>query len=475
MWLRPHLETIMPMRITRRVLLGSALAGFIPLPTWAAGTRILTARGASLRLLPEPAAETAVCGFDGQVPGPLFRCRKGEDVAIQLVNRLDGPLSFACQGMRLENAMDGVAGLTQAPIPTGQSFAYRINAQEAGFYFYRSLVAPNAGDELRQGLYGAFIVDEAEPPATDRDITVILADWQLDDHAQIFPSSSASSAPASGATTPGKSGGTAAPPPQTVTSVNSKPAPLTELLPPGSRVRLRLLNAVSARIMFVAFDRLKPMVLAIDSAPCEAFEPLQNMLPIGPGARFDVMFDLPAEAGAEARLLLRSPEAPDQPLLIFKTEGQRRKDLPPIASLPPNPLLPAAINLKASRKLDLSIDGGPKITAAADPPEPFRLGGLPAKDFGEKPLFSVARGTPVTLGLVNKTAFAQQIHVHGFHLRLLHDLDDGWEPYWRDSVIVPAERTKHVAFVADNLGKWAIECLPLGLQAPELVTWFEVT
>lgn len=472
MWLRPHFETIMPMRMTRRVLLGSALAGFISLPARAAGTRILTARKASLRLLPEPAAETAVCGFDGQVPGPLFRCKKGEDVAIQLVNRLDGPLSFACQGMRLTNTMDGVAGLTQAPILPGQSFAYRINAQEAGFYFYRSLVTPNAGDELRQGLYGAFIIDEAEPPATDRDIIVILADWQLDDHAQIFPSSAGSSAPASGTT---KSGGAEASPRRTVTSVNSKPAPLTELLPPGSRVRLRLLNAVSARIMFVAFDRLKPMVLAIDSAPCDAFEPLQNMLPIGPGARFDVMFDLPSEAGAEAGLFLRSPEEPDQPLLIFKTEGQRRKDLPPIASLPPNPLLPAAINLKASRKLDLAIDGGPKITATADPPETFRLDGLPAKDFGAKPLFSVVHGTPVTLGLVNKTAFAQQVHVHGFHLRLLHDLDDGWEPYWRDSVIVPAERTKHVAFVADNPGKWAIECLPLGLQSSELVTWFEVT
>jgi FtsP/CotA-like multicopper oxidase with cupredoxin domain len=470
MRIRPQFETIMPMRMTRRVLLGSALASFVSLPTWAAGTRIITARRAGLRLLPEPAAETAICGFDGQVPGPLLRCKKGEDVTIKLVNRLNGPLSFACQGLRLDNAMEGVAGLTQAPILSGQSFDYRIIAPGAGFYFYRSLVAPNAGDELRQGLYGAFIVDEAEPPATDRDIVVIAADWQLDARAQIVASSVAPSEPTSGAT---KSGGTAGSP-RTITTVNSKLLPLTEVLPPSARVRLRLLNAVSARIMFVAFDRLKPMVLAIDSAPCEAFEPLQSMLPIGPGARFDVMFDLPAEAGVEARLVLRSPEGPDQRLLIFKTDGQRQKDLPPIASLPPNPLLPAAINLKTSRKLDLTIDGGPKIPAAADPPEPFRLDGLSARDFAEKPLFSVVRGTPVTLGLVNKTAFAQQIHVHGHHLRLLHDLDDGWEPYWRDSVIVPEERTKHVAFVADNRGKWAIECLPLGPQSTELVTWFEV-
>ncbi len=464
----------MPMRMTRRVLLGSALASFISLPARAAGTHIIIARNASLRLLPEPAPETSICGFDGQVPGPLLRCRKGEDVTIHLVNRLDGPLTFACQGMRLENAMDGVASLTQAPIMPGQSFDYRIIAPEPGLYSYRSLVAPHACAQLRQGLYGAFIVDEAEPPATDRDIVVLLADWQLDDRAQIFASSIAPSEPKSGAIKPGKSGGTAGSA-RTLTTVNSKLVPLTEVLPPRARVRLRLLNAVSARVMFVAFDRLKPMVLAIDSAPCEAFEPLQSMLPIGPSARFDVMFDLPAEVGLEAWLVLRSAEGPDQPLLIFKTEGQRGKDLPPIASLPPNPLLPVAINLKASRKLDLKIDGGPKMPASANPPEPFRLDGVAADDFGPKPLFSVSRGTPVTLGLVNKTAFAQQIHVHGHHLRLLHDLDDGWEPYWRDSVIIPEERTKHVAFVADNPGKWAIECLPLYPQSTELMTWFEVS
>ena len=424
-----------------------------------------------MRLLPGPAAETAVCGFDGQVPGPLLRWRTGEDVKLRLANQLDGPLTFACQGLRLDNAMDGVAGLTQAAIMPGQSFDYRIVAREPGFYFYRSLVAPQACDQLRQGLYGALIVDEAEPPPTDRDIVVILADWQLDDRAQISSGSVGPSEPASGAT---KSDTSRSAGVRRLTSVNSKLMPLIEVLAPRARVRLRLLNAVSARVMFVGFDGLRPTVLAIDSAPCEAFAPLQNMLPIGPGARFDVMVDLPAAAGREARLVLHATEGPDQPLLVFKTEGEPRRDMPPIASLPPNPLLPLAINLKASRKLDLTIDGGPKMPAAADPPEPFRLDGAAADDFGRKPLFSVRRGTPVTLGFVNKTLFAAQIRVHGHHLRLLHDQDDGWEPYWRDSVIVPEQRTKHVAFVADNPGKWAIECLPLSPQATELVTWFEV-
>jgi hypothetical protein len=175
------------------------------------------------------------------------------------------------------------------------------------------------------------------------------------------------------------------------------------------------------------------------------------------------------------RLVLRGPRAPDQPLLIFKSERGSAKNLPPIASLPSDPLLPSEINLKAARKLDIVLDGGAPNPAPADPPDPFRLNGLPTEEFAQKPLFSVARGAPVSLGFVNKTTFVAQFHVHGHHLRVLHDLDDGWQPYWRDSVVVPEAQTKHVAFLADNPGKWAIECLPLYPQSSELVTWFEVT
>lgn len=458
------------MLLTRRVLLGSPFASLISRAAWAepSAPRILTARKATCRILSEPATETAILGFEGQVPGPLLRCKKGEEIKIRLVNQADQPLTFACQGMRLENAMDGVAGLTQHAISPTESFEYRIAPPDAGFNWYRSFVAPGLVDQLRQGLYGPFIVDEPDPPVADRDIVVVLADWRLDQGGQIASDSLAPVEP--------KSAGSADKGLGTLTTVNSKPIPVAETLPPGMRVRLRLLNAVSARVMFVAFSGVQPLVIAIDGQPCDAFQPLQRMLPIGPGARFDVMFDLPATAGAEAALVLRSAEGPDHPLLTFKMDGEKRQDLPPIPSLPQNPLLPRIIKLEASRKIDLIVAGGGKPTAApTDPTPPFTLDGATAKDFSATPLFSLKQGTPVTLGFVNSTEVVQQMHVHGHHFRLLHDLDDGWEPYWRDNVIVPEGRTKHVAFVADNPGKWAIECLALGPRSTTMVTWFEVS
>ena len=53
------------------------------------------------------------------------------------------------------------------------------------------------------------------------------------------------------------------------------------------------------------------------------------------------------------------------------------------------------------------------------------------------PLLKVKRGTPVVLALNNQTAFVQPMHLHGHAFRLLHGLDDGWEPYFLDTLQVP--------------------------------------
>ena len=50
----------------------------------------------------------------------------------------------------------------------------------------------------------------------------------------------------------------------------------------------------------------------------------------------------------------------------------------------------------------------------------------------------------------------QPIHLHGHVFRLLHAADDGWEPYWLDTLQVADAKTAHIAFLADNPGRWAL-------------------
>jgi FtsP/CotA-like multicopper oxidase with cupredoxin domain len=79
------------------------------------------------------------------------------------------------------------------------------------------------------------------------------------------------------------------------------------------------------------------------------------------------------------------------------------------------------------------------------------------------------------LAISNTSPAMRSVHVHGHHFRLLDAMDDGWKPYWLDTLPAPPGRTARIAFVADNPGKWLIEARPVdGVGAP-LVTWFEVT
>ncbi|MCI0467799.1 MAG: multicopper oxidase family protein [Beijerinckiaceae bacterium] len=461
-------------RISRRLFLGQTLASIVTLPARAAapalegGFQILEAREGRLALLPGPAPTSAIWGYNGEVPGPVLRFKKGEEVKVRLVNELAQPTSLHWHGVRIVNSMDGVAGLTQEPVPPGGTFACRFTPPDSGLYWYHPHVRPFTGEQLDRGLYGAMIVEEAEPPVADSDIVAILDDWKPGGDGGIAGFDLSADGAGAGRTGP-------------LITVNAREAPAEHTLAPSARLRLRLVNAAHSRSMVIGFGGIAPLVLAIDSQPCEAFAPARNRIPLGPGARADVMFDLPAEAGTNASVSLIGNDEPDRILLRFKTAGEKRSPLPPIAGLPENPLLPARIRLEASRRFDILIeanaagDPGPLTSLAQDQPLLWRLNGKALPAFAPEPLFAVKRGMPVTLGLINRSGFVQEFHLHGHTMRILHDLDDGWEPYWRDTVLIAEGKTKHIAFVASNPGKWAIESVMAGRQAAGLAAWFQVT
>jgi len=461
------------MRLTRRRFLGSAAATILPFRAAASaeaneGFRLLTAQNTEMALLRPPAPKTGVIGFGGTVPGPLLRYKKDDEIKIHLANELDEPITFCCEDMRIANAMAGIGELTQAPVGPGQSYNYRFKAPDAGFYWYRSSVAPNSASQLERGLFGPLIIDEVSPPENDDDLVFILADWQFDAAAHMTMPENATGADLSG--------------PYIVT-VNEEPAPIVKEVSSGARLRIRLLSLIQSQLMFITFRGLEPTIIAIDGQPCEAFTPLRRTIPIGPGASFDLMCDLPAQSGKPALIAWRTGERNDRPLVLFTTTGAVRPKLPPVTSLPANPLLPASIKLQAAHKLDLVVEAPADKSAPKNKPVSLGpakhgsllLDGKPAQTFASAPLFSIKRGTPVTLGLINKTAVLVQLAVHGHALRLLHDLDDGWEPYWRNRIVVPESRTKRVAFLADNPGKWPIECQSIEPNPEWLVSWFEVT
>ncbi len=445
--------------ITRRAVTAGLATSLIGLPragrAQEAGSSVqeFTAAPTKLRLRPDAGAEVEAWTFNGSL-APVLRIKQGAELRLRLRNDTALPLSLHFHGVRGPNAVDGVGGLTQEPVAPGGSHEYRFIPADSGTFLIRPCVLGGSAEPQERGLPGLLIVEEASPPPVDQDLALLIDDWRLsDDGSLALFEKVVEAAPA------GRLG--------SWLSVNGKATPLKIEAPSGGRVRLRLANACNARAMRLRFDGLKAYVIAIDGQPTSTFEPLRASLPFAPGTRYDMLVDLAPEAGATGAVMALIGDG--LPLLEIATTGEKRPALPAVAPLPPNKKLPETIKLQNATRKDVVIKGDPKT-----PNSPWSINGTAGKADGA-PLAKVKRGSPVVLTLTNQTGFMQPLHLHGHSARLLHALDDGWEPYWLDTIQVPENKTVRIAFVADNPGKWLLASTVLERFDAGLWTWIEVT
>ncbi len=134
---------------------------------------VLTASEFDWSLMPD--TPVRAWGYNGQVPGPELRVREGDRVRVTLRNGLPVPTTIHWHGVIVPPAMDGPAGLNQAPVRPGEEFVYEFTAKPAGSRWYHSHADPAV--QVPMGLYGAFIVEPRLPGRPyDRDYTYILGE-----------------------------------------------------------------------------------------------------------------------------------------------------------------------------------------------------------------------------------------------------------------------------------------------------------
>jgi FtsP/CotA-like multicopper oxidase with cupredoxin domain len=438
--------------MTRRRLLAGVAATSIALAARARGQAPGAAGNDGFRVLraglvPGASGPSPVgpAGYNGASPGPILRVKRGEEIKVRLINELTSDTSLHWHGVRVPNPMDGVPHLTQPPVTPGGSFDYRFVAPDAGTFWYHAVAS-----EL-SGLVGALIVDESEPVEVDRDVLLVLADPPP----RPFDSSGSPSR-----TDPDSAADRPAP---TVNGGSS----LDVLVKANERIRLRLVNASHIRPMSLRLDRHRATVMAIDGQPSEPFVARDARAGLGPGNRLDLFVDMVLSPGTTASAFIAG-ERGEVPLIRFIYDaGQplRAAPLPEPKPLPANGL-PARIDLRNALRVDLPIDKAARQWTQA--------GAAASRGYGP-PLFSTKRGRSVVLACVNRTEDAAALHLHGHHARLLDNLDDGWKPFWLDTIMAAARQTTRIAFLADNPGKWLIHCRTVGKEEAGRAAWFEVT
>jgi len=122
---------------------------------------------------------------NGSLPAPILRWREGQTVDLFVRNTLERhPTSIHWHGILLPANMDGVPGLSFNGIGPGETYHYHFQLKQSGTYWYHS----HSMFQEQAGLYGALIIDPAEPAPYhhDREHVILLSDWTDMDPGALF-------------------------------------------------------------------------------------------------------------------------------------------------------------------------------------------------------------------------------------------------------------------------------------------------
>jgi FtsP/CotA-like multicopper oxidase with cupredoxin domain len=157
-----------------------------------------------------------------------------------------------------------------------------------------------------------------------------------------------------------------------------------------------------------------------------------------------------------------------RPIARLVTSGDAPARAAPLATAPalPSNGLPVQFDLRNAHRLELALGGTTKSQ-----PDWIAPAGVTA---ALAPTFRARAGRIVVLALTNRADIPTMFHLHGHHFRLLDRLDDGWKPFWLDTLVVDAGQTQRIAFAAESKGRWLMEATAADWAAPRLVRCYSV-
>jgi FtsP/CotA-like multicopper oxidase with cupredoxin domain len=205
-------------------------------------------------------------------------------------------------------------------------------------------------------------------------------------------------------------------------------------------------------------------IMALDSQPAEPFPARNSAIVLAPGGRADAFIDMDAAPGSTSPIRLHDGKDARAVarLVVSKEPPLRDAALPAAPALPSNGL-PAQFDLRGALRFELTL-GGP----SADWVRPADFARTAA------PAFRARTGRTVVLALTHRGDLPVVFHLHGHHFRLLDRLDDGWKPFWLDTLAIDSGQTQRIAFAATHAGRWLLEAAATDWAAPRLVRWYSV-
>ncbi|THD53403.1 MAG: copper oxidase [Bradyrhizobium sp.] len=374
--------------------------------------------------------------------GPDLRFRRGDSPEIAFGNDLPAPMVVNWRG--LDGVLVAEPLLARASLAPGARDTFPLPLRHAGTFLCDLALLGDGAARPTRAL--PLIVAESEAIAVDRDEVLLIEDWRL--------------RPDGTAIAPGID------PKDTIAvyTVNGRTTQDFQIRP-RERLRLRFVNGFQRHVIAIKMEGIEVRVMALDGQPAEPFLARGGALILAPGTRVDAFIDAPArEPGAASLVLLHDGKEarPIARLIASNAPPIRDAVLPAAPPLPSNGL-PARLDLKNALRFDLTL-GGPQPDWVV--PTQFAATARPA--------FRAKAGRTVVLALANRADSASIFHLHGHHFRLLDRLDDGWKPFWLDTLAIDPGQTQRIAFAVEHAGRWLVESVATDWAAPRLVRWYDV-
>lgn len=361
--------------------------------------------------------------YNGQIPGPELRFKKGQLVEVKLINKdIEEGVTLHWHGLDVPNAEDGVAGATQNAVMPGETYTYRFIAEQVGTFWYHS--HQHSQEAVQKGLFGSLVAEPEEGmPKEVKDITVMTHLW---DNRGI--------------------------------AIGDNDGIQQVKIEPGTPVRLRLINTddwirQSYKLLGTSFQ-----VAAMDGTELHEPGDLANVsLDLITGGRYDVTFTMPETpvtltVGHGGKLgIVMSPDG----------KGKLPEHVPGMPVFDPTHYgTPAPTPFDANSLFDR------EFTMVLDNTLGFFNGKLAlnytinGKVFPDTPMFMVREGELVKTTIINRGAVDHPMHLHGHHMLVLSrngEAVDG-SPWWTDTLDLAPGEVYEVAFAADNPGLWMDHC-----------------
>ena len=386
----------------------------------------LTAKQASVEVA--PGKRVNAWTYDGGLPGPLIRAKLGDRLIVHFKNELPQGTTVHWHGVRVPIEMDGVPGISQPDVATGETFTYDFVLRDAGLYWYHPHVMSAA--QVGFGLYGALLVED---PAEDAlvtvadQLTIVLSDIGFDKTGTL--ESPDSGGPAGMVF--GREGA--------YLLVNGKVMPRLRARS-GAPQRWRIVNTAKSRFFFIDVDNQAITKIGSDGGLQEKPVTSHAVL-VTPGERVDLIV---APTGApKSELVVRAmlynrgygsvEYRSVEDLFTIEFTDQPALKTPKLAAITRTITPPSAVG---ATKVPVVLTLPPQDDKGQSE---FRVNGVPywkAKPFlaklGETQLWEIR----------NESKWDHPFHLHGFFFMPVDEQGAPIRPMeWKDTLNIPMEST----------------------------------